>query len=382
MAPHDVFVTSVDGAVETPVVSHPLNDLAIGWSPAGDQLLFNSDRSGSMGLWSVPIRNGRPDGPPSLIKSDLSAYGMGLTRTGTLIYGFQSGATKIYVASMDFSTGKLLSSPREAGETYLSNHRQPAWSPDGRWLAFTSQGARGRPTGLSVLSLATGRVDETIPQTTMFDQMRGMSADAVVCGCAGLNGRQGIYKIDIETGAATMLVDGEGGFVTQPSLSPDGKLLLFTRTPARSTRHSIIVRELATGTERELARDALSPVASPDGRRVAYIARGPDDSSKATLNIIPIEGGTPRALAAANWVSTLVDWTPDGRRIVTNRTVGGKTVAMAVPVDGGAPVELALPADWRPRLLRVHPDGRQIAFGAGIASYEVWALENFLPARK
>jgi hypothetical protein len=32
------------------------------------------------------------------------------------------------------------------------------------------------------------------------------------------------------------------------------------------------------------------------------------------------------------------------------------------------------------RELRVHPDGRQIAFVAGSDKTEVWALENFLPA--
>ena len=34
------------------------------------------------------------------------------------------------------------------------------------------------------------------------------------------------------------------------------------------------------------------------------------------------------------------------------------------------------------RELRVHPDGRQIAFTAGEGRGELWVMENFLPARQ
>jgi Tol biopolymer transport system component len=135
-AKRDIYVISATGASKTVAVAHPANDLVVGWSPAGDELLFNSDRSGSMGLWMQPMTDGKPRGPASLVKPDLFADGMGLTRTGTLVYGTQTSAIKVFTASVDFATGKLSSSPTEVGETYVTNHRQPAWTADGQYLVF------------------------------------------------------------------------------------------------------------------------------------------------------------------------------------------------------------------------------------------------------
>ena len=49
-----------------------------------------------------------------------------------------------------------------------------------------------------------------------------------------------------------------------------------------------------------------------------------------------------------------------------------------IPADGGQPQEVGLAMD-RLRHLRVHPDGRRIAFTAGRQTGEMWVMENFLP---
>ncbi len=58
----DVFVMRVDGSRDTAAVVHRASDAVVGWSPDGRSLLFASDRSGALALWSVPIANGRPAG--------------------------------------------------------------------------------------------------------------------------------------------------------------------------------------------------------------------------------------------------------------------------------------------------------------------------------
>jgi len=56
----DVFVLAVDGTREIPAVIHRGQDIMMGWSPDGARLLFASDRSGSMDLWSLPFADGTP----------------------------------------------------------------------------------------------------------------------------------------------------------------------------------------------------------------------------------------------------------------------------------------------------------------------------------
>ncbi len=52
-----------------------------------------------------------------------------------------------------------------------------------------------------------------------------------------------------------------------------------------------------------------------------------------------------------------------------------------VKEGGGTPRSLGLKMD-RLNTIRVHPDGKRIAFVAGLGKAEVWMMENFLPAQK
>ncbi len=46
--------------------------------------------------------------------------------------------------------------------------------------------------------------------------------------------------------------------------------------------------------------------------------------------------------------------------------------------SGGTPVKIALDVQTPPAL-RIHPDGRRVAFSTGTNAFEVWTLEKFLP---
>jgi Tol biopolymer transport system component len=82
----DVMVMAVDGSRDTPVVAHPSYNALAGWSPDGKHILFFSDRTGSRGLWSQAIVEGRPEGAATLIKADAgsSSKSIGVTASGAL----------------------------------------------------------------------------------------------------------------------------------------------------------------------------------------------------------------------------------------------------------------------------------------------------------
>jgi tricorn protease-like protein len=67
----------------------------------------------------------------------------------------------------------------------------------------------------------------------------------------------------------------------------------------------------------------------------------------------------------------------DGKRILFIK----KSDLWAIAAEGGEPHKLNLAMKGLAQL-RLHPDGRQVAFQAGGSSGEVWAMENFLPAAK
>jgi serine/threonine protein kinase len=84
--------------------------------------------------------------------------------------------------------------------------------------------------------------------------------------------------------------------VSQPTLSPDGRMVTFIRGPRSfTTAGQIYVKILPDGEPKQLTRDNLtkmSPVFSPDGSRIAYTTV--DAQNEWDTWVVPVLGGEPR----------------------------------------------------------------------------------------
>lgn len=162
----DVFVLAADGSREIPAVVHPANDVAMGWTPDGKHLLFASNRTGAMGVWALPFRDGKAQGVPALVKPDIGpSRSLGITRSGALYFGVQPERSDIYVGSVDFTSGKVLTPPVRTTEEFVGFNVQPDWSPDGKYLAYGSlrDPVNSYITHLVVRSVDTGQTRELRP---------------------------------------------------------------------------------------------------------------------------------------------------------------------------------------------------------------------------
>ena len=56
---------AADGSSETEIVKTAGINTSPVWTPDGKHILFTSDRSGRMDLWSVAVQNGKAIGSPS-----------------------------------------------------------------------------------------------------------------------------------------------------------------------------------------------------------------------------------------------------------------------------------------------------------------------------
>lgn len=385
----DVFVMSFDGTRDAAATPHPAFDTVMGWAPDGSALLFASERSGSLALWSLPMANGKPAATPALVKSDLGpeAVGLGVTRAGGLVYAIRTSAQSIQTAEIDFSTGKVLSPPTKAVESYLHSDSQPDWSRDGKSLVYKSERSRNLQT-LSILSLGNGQVRELRPPMDYPWRPLWAPDGSITVEGADRGGRSGIYRVDAQAGdLSPIVVDGPGVKSNLASWSPDGKLLAYRRVGADD--QAIVIREMPSGRERELVRATFlyAVSLSPDGQQVAYVAVDPPRTA-ATLNVMSVQGGPARELIRLPEPMGLVglaEWTPDGRLVFGKWKRSENTSPTAslwiVSPTGGTPTELefSLPFGVRSRL-RVHPDGRHVAFSSSVNnSWEVWTLEHFLP---
>ena len=125
----DIFLLAADGSREIRLVEHPADDLLLGWAPDGNHILFASDRSGSMSAWVLRIADGKPQGPPELVKPDIGrVYPIRFTRAGSFYYGLTIGTSDVYTAEFDPAAGRVLN-PRKpsSGLSARTPRRRGPW---------------------------------------------------------------------------------------------------------------------------------------------------------------------------------------------------------------------------------------------------------------
>ena len=418
----DLFVMAADGSRESRLLDHPANDFVLGWAPNGS-VLFASDRTGTLGAWLLPVRDGRAAGPPRLVKPDLwRARPIGFTRDGKYFYSVDAGSSEIYVATLDGESRSVTRAPVRLEAATLGLQHVPEWSPDGRYLAYVveTDGSGAAPSFyLAVRSLQTGEVREhRLPQGLVYaTAIRWMPDGRSLLLWARDGEKEGLLRIDVQTG------ETDQPFRIPPTdfatwgfeILPGGKSVLYSvlhRIDLHSTegttaddpmRWQIKIRNLEDGAEREIysliwsmpppggeVRAVFSPTISRDGRLVAFRE---GDPMNARIMVMPVAGGEPRELATAVITSPAFAFPPSNARAVTFTPDGRAVLFPSLPDDddptmhvyrvgleGGEPEPIGLAMEGLGRI-RFHPDGRRIVFTAGLPSQnEIWVLEDFLPS--
>ncbi len=226
----DVYVAAVDGSGEAQAVAHAAHGLTMGWSPDGKQLLFASDRTGSVALWALPVEDGKPQGAPSMLKLDIgSVSSLGLADSGSLHIYKDTSTIALHIAPIDLEVGRVTGPP--VVESYRS-HR-PDWSRDGKYLAYKSSDVSGVNL-LSIRNLETGELRSFPIAFSYFSEPR-WSPDGswLVAGARDFKGNSAIYRFDAETGAVSMIAPGR--HVARVSVSPDGGKIWKTLTYTHHT---------------------------------------------------------------------------------------------------------------------------------------------------
>jgi TolB protein len=206
---------------------------------------------------------------------------------------------------------------------------EPAWSPDGRTIAFVSR----------------------------------------------RDGRSHIYVMRSD-GTGTRRLTSSAPDDGSPTWSPDGRRIAFSRVD------DLYVVAARGGPARRIGQgvggEALDPAWSPDGKLIAYDYRPPGFSIREIWVVGP-DGKHPRRVTNIREISTRPAWSPDGRRIAFQSDAhGGHVEIYSIGLDG-----TGLRRETRSGIDTFDPDwsadGRRIAFSRNGA---IWSIDRAGRERK
>ena len=231
-ADEEVWIISTDGKTRRRLTSNDVGDSGADWAPDGQTIIFerqtaNGVKTLAMDLDGSKVRDYTPD-PRRLEQLRM--------KSGELVVEERTTGDGQAIFVRDANGARRIGSARWS--------EQPSISPDRRYVVFE---ARQNPHEI----LASN-----------------------------------IVLWDVKTNESTILARG-----TDPSWSPDGRLLLF-KTPAANNQLQIVTLDVSSRATRVLS-PGVHPQFSPDGKEIVFMS---DDPQRSDVYIVRVDGSGKRCV--------------------------------------------------------------------------------------
>jgi len=281
-----------------PLTSGPGEDTEAAWSPDGRQVVFQSDRSGTLGLYVLDVSS--------------------------------------------LEVRPLVTGPGHACF--------PSWSPDGKWIVysyahFTATGFEGQANGYNLFVVsAEGGEPRWLTEGLHRDYCPVFAQDGkTIWFCSNRDGQKddnavGLYRISFDGGNPELVCRQPGGdrALVEPCFSPDGRMLACSRLQGFRDNWTIHLATVDAPADTFPLTDHqgafYSPQWSPDGSALACTGFEVGDPGW-EVYLIDSRTACRVRLDCGPGNSRSPAWSPDGRQLVfeNNRTGSYKLYRIEVP---------------------------------------------------
>ena len=193
--------------------------------------------------------------------------------------------------------------------------------------------------------------------------------------------RSGPVRLALRSRTGELL--GEAGreqaSVRDPAVSPDGRWVAWVGDEGNATDLWLYDRERNTRTRLTSTSDQLemSPLWSPDGRRVAYtVVNAQNEPSLVVRNA---DGtGEPQTIQSGGGPLFPLDWGSQGRILARMRGPGrGELIELEPQADGSFEPKPVLEGELGVSEARISPDGRFVAFESRMGEESQIVVRSF-----
>ncbi|WP_461108649.1 S41 family peptidase [Spirosoma koreense] len=374
----DIWTVPVSGGEARLLVAHADNESRPLYSPDGKYMAFGSTRSGNGDIYLLTLETGAlrrltyDDGAETL-----TAW----SNDSKLVY-FQStsrdisGMNDIYRVAITGGTPMPVTADRYASEFFGTP------SPDGTLLAFSARGIaaaqwwRRGSSHLDQTEIWTCKIGTKKGEKPVYERLTEGGAKELwplwspdgqtLYYMSDRSGNQNLWAKPLK-GQPTMLTSFKDGRVLWPSISHDGRTLVFERdfqiwkydiAAKKAESVAIRLRGAAAGQavdHQKLTNQFRDLVVSPDGKKVAFTAHGE------VFAVSARDGGDAVRVSDTPGLESQLAWLPNSRTLLYTSTRDG--AASLFQYDFSTHTETQLTNSQQDDSSPVvSPDGQSVAY--------------------
>jgi TolB protein len=206
----------------------------------------------------------------------------------------------------------------------------PAWSPDGKKIAYTSY--KNLNAGLYILDLEAGKVSPVSTRGTNYSPSYSPDGKRLAF-CSTMDGNTEIYIATADGKNVKRLTFNEA-IDSSPSWSPTNREITFISDRSGLGQPQVYIMDAEGSNVRRVSFGGSyhdAPAWSPTGDRIVYVSRVENIFDLYVLNL---RNNQIVKLTESNARNESPSWSSDGRHIVFTSNLGGSLQLYAIDYDG------------------------------------------------